>query len=525
VHHNIAAYEAAVRRHVTVLIPWHGRDEDLLRETLRSLPRGVRVMIAKNRGKDEMAAALNEALGLVTTKYVFCMGADDVVDSKTLWRLWEATQDYDGAYPWMLGFGAQRFRFAAEPWSVQRIQDANVCGVFLVKTRVLRSVGGWRDVPIEDWDLMYRVARAGYRLNPAPLARYGYRQRENGLHRSTVREAARLEMSWQDLAPYETGERLRVRGVFYSWKLDGTSYVRCELPARTVGGVARISWDSRDAHEAGAWVYQYPNSDAQEMWELASKMGKRRVIDVDDNYLAPDLGDVVGAYYPENGRAWSERQESHRRMCEEADAIICATPRLAEWYQEVNKNVFVCENTVDPIDWPKRSSKKKIVGVVLSTNHMKHFHLVEDALRAASRIKGVEVEVVGLDPDWDFSYTHIGFTPGVHAYRRVLSRWSVGLAPVIDNNVTSCKSDLKWLEFTMSGAAMIASRVAAYDACPDGLILRAEGASEFSEQLVRVLGDESFRRRLVRDSAAHIKKYRLVGNDGLRSRYNTALGC
>ena len=121
-HHNIAAYEAAVRRHVTVLIPWHGREEDLLREALRSLPRGVNVIIAKNAGKHEMATAVNAALAAVKTKYVFFMGADDVVDSETLWRLWEAAIDYDGAYPWMLGFGDRRFRFPAEPWSALRIQ-------------------------------------------------------------------------------------------------------------------------------------------------------------------------------------------------------------------------------------------------------------------------------------------------------------------------------------------------------------------------------------------------------------------
>lgn len=523
-HNNIAAYQAAVRRHVTVLIPWHGENEDLLRETLRSLPSGVRVCIAKNAGKHEMASALNAALETITTKYVFVMGSDDVLDKDTLWKLWEAALDYDGAYPWMLGFGAQRFRFQAEPWCPRRIQDRNVCGVFLVKTKVLRAVGGWRDVAIEDWDLMYRVAKARYRLNPAPLARYGYRQRLDGLHRTTVREAQKLEMSWADLAPYD--EREHVPAVFYEWRMDGTGYVRCELASRTVGAAVRVSFDESDSHQAPAWVYQYPNSDAQELWDMGARLGKRRVIDVDDNYLAPDLQEIVGAYHKKNGEMWGERQESHRRMCEEADYIICATPRLAEWYSEVNPNVIVCKNTVDPVDWPKRSAKKRrIVGVVLSVNHLDHFHLVADALRAASGFKDVDVEVIGLDPDWDFPYTHIGFTPGVHSYRRVVSRWDIGLAPVIDNNVTSGKSDLKWLEFTMSGAALVASSVEAYKRVPDDCLLRAEDRVDFTEHTLRLLRDESLRRRIVRSSSKHVNEYRLVGNEGLRSRYNLALGC
>lgn len=522
-HHNIAAYKKAVLRHVTVLIPWHGRDEDLLRETISSLPNGIRLVVARNEGKHEMAAALNAAIETIKTRYVFVMGADDVLDERTLWRLWEAALGADGSYPWMLGFGAQRFRFQAEPWSVERIQDRNVCGAFLVKTRALRKIGGWRDVPIEDWDLTYRLAKAGFRLNPAPLARYGYRQRLGGLHRTTVAEAQNLELRWRDLAPVSDSERKHVPGVFYEWKLDGTGYVRCELPARCVGGVARISLDAQDAHESPAWVFQYPNSDAQEAWDLAKKMGKKRVIDVDDNYLSPELAKIVGAYHPENGERWGVLQDSHREMVREADAIICATPALAEVYESENPNVFVCENSIDPADWEVTRSKKRIVGVVLSTNHMHHFGLVEDALRAASLERDVEVQVLGLDPDWDFAYTHIRFTPGVPAYRRVLSRWSIGVAPVIENDVTRCKSDLKWLEFTKSGAVLVGSSVEPYARIPEGCIERCDSSVAFSDVVMGLLRDESCRRRMLRASNEHIDKYRLVGNDDLRSRYNLAL--
>lgn len=519
-HHNIAAYEAAVRRHVTVLIAWGGEREDLLREAIRSLPKGVRVCIAQNAGKHEMALALNEALKHITTKYTFIMGSDDVVDSKTLWRLWEAAIGYDGAYPWMLGFGEQRFRMRAEPWCPLRIQDKNVCGVFLVRTSALRDVGGYRDVPIEDWDLVYRLANKGYRLAPAPLARYGYRQRSDGLHRTTVREAAKLEMTWADLAPYE--ERVSVPAVFYEWRLEGTGYVRCELPARTTGSVVRLSIDADDAHQSRAWVFQYPNDDAREFWELAKKLGKKRVIDVDDNYLSADLANVVGRYHEENGRLWGENQSSHKRMVAEADYVICATDALAEVYSRVNPNVVVCENTVDPIDWPEPNHRKKIVGCVLSANHLDHTYLVEDAMRYASMV-GAEVQVVGLDPDWDFPYTHFGFTPSVASYRRVLSRWSVGLAPIVENDVTRGKSDLKWLEFTMCGAALVASDVEAYKRVPDDSIIRVDDAEGFAGAVGDLLHDERERRRMVRSSAFHVKRDRLVGNEVLRSKYTVAL--
>ncbi len=519
--HRIAEFEAAVRRHVTVVIPWDGLHEDLLREAFRSLPKGVRVIVAKNAGKHEMATAFNEAISMVETKYVFNMGADDIVDSKTLWRLWEAAIGFDGSYPRVVAFGFKRFRANAEAWCPQRIQDQNVTGVMLIKTECIRRIGGYRDVPIEDWDLVHRLAQAGVRLAPAPLARYGYRQNESGLHRRTLREAGEMGLTWRDLSPAET--RTKVPGVFYEWSPDGTGYVRCELPSRTVKGVVRTSMDSRDEHRANAWVFQYVNSDAQEFWDQAARLDKKRVVDVDDNYLSPDLIRVVREFHSENADAWSIRQDAHRRMVEEADYIICATHALAEVYKVHNKNIMICENSCDPADWTVGSSKKKIVGVVLSRNHLKNIPLVEAACRAASKTSGVEVQVVGLDPQWDFSYMHIGFTPGVPAYRRVLSKWSIGLAPVIDNDLTRCKSDLKWLEFTMSGAILIASDSEAYKLVPDGCLLRAGDSKAFTDATMSVLRDESGRRKILRASSAHISKYRLYNNDALRNRYNTVL--
>lgn len=521
-HHNIASYEAAVRRHVTVIIPWHGGNEDLLRLALKSLPNGVRVIVARNSGKHEMADAVNKALAAVSTKYVFFMGSDDVVDSETLWRLWEAAIDYDGAYPWMLGFGVTKFKFLAEPWSVKRIQDSNVCGVMLVKTAAALAVGGYTDTVIEDWDFSYRLAKAGYRLAPAPRARYGYRQRNDGLHRTTARSASEMGLSLADLAPYD--EREDINSVFYQWRYDGTAYVRCDLASRAAGGIVRGTWDVRDVHRATSWVYQYPNSDTQDMWDFAKSLGKRRVIDVDDNYLSSELGTVVGKYHKENGVLWAERQDSHRRMVEEADAVICATEALVDVYAKVNSNVILCENSCDPIDWPNVSSKKRIVGCVLSANHYDHIPLVANALRAAAGMKGVEVQIVGLDPNWDFPYTHYGFTPSVAAYRRVLSRWDIGLAPVIDNDVTRCKSDLKWLEFTMSGAALIASGVEAYRKVPDESLLRANSSVEFVEHLLSLLRDESHRKKMIKSSMFHVKQNRLVDNESLCNRYTVALG-
>jgi hypothetical protein len=238
--------------------------------------------------------------------------------------------------------------------------------------------------------------------------------------------------------------------------------------------------------------------------------------------LSPDLQEIVGRYHRKNGEMWGERQESHKRMVEEADYVICATPALIDVYGEVNSNVVLCENTVDPLDWPKPSSRKQIVGCVLSTNHLDDLHLVEDAMRYASMV-GAEVQVVGLDPEWDFAYTHVGFTPSVASYRRVLSRWSIGLAPVIDNDVTRCKSDLKWLEFTMSGAALVASDSEAYKRVPDDSIIRVSGAEGFAGAVGDLLHDERERKRLIRRSMFHVKQDRFVGNESLRSRYTKAL--
>jgi len=105
----------------------------------------------------------------------------------------------------------------------------------------------------------------------------------------------------------------------------------------------------------------------------------------------------------------------------------------------------------------------------------------------------------------------------------VLSRWSVGLAPVIDNDVTRCKSDLKWLEFTMSGAALVANDVEAYKLVPDDSIIRVKDGKGFADAVRDLLHNETERKRMIRRSMFHVKQNRLVGNESLRSRYTKAL--
>jgi hypothetical protein len=94
---------------------------------------------------------------------------------------------------------------------------------------------------------------------------------------------------------------------------------------------------------------------------------------------------------------------------------------------------------------------------------------------------------------------------------------------VIDNDVTRCKSDLKWLEFTMSGAALVASGVEAYKLVPDDSIIRADSADGFTDAVLGLLRDESERKRMIRRSMFHVKQNRLVCNESLQRRYTTAL--
>jgi glycosyltransferase involved in cell wall biosynthesis len=79
----------------------------------------------------------------------------------------------------------------------------------------------------------------------------------------------------------------------------------------------------------------------------------------------------------------------------------------------------------------------------------------------------VEIVTMGYHPPWKFRHKHIGWQdlPG---YREALHELDIGVAPVVGTPWALCRSDVKALEKTMGGAALVLSDVPPYELWTDG---------------------------------------------------------
>lgn len=497
----------------TVLIPWDGRNEEWLIDALNSLPRGTPFAVAQNDGKLEMAAALNDCLAEIETEFVFVMGADDLAGPLMLEKLEAAIGDADGVYPRMEGFGDRTFTFEPPHFGRHIFQYRNTCGVFLVRTSVLKAVGGWRDAVIEDWDLMNRIAKAGHRFERLLDAEYLYRQHASSLTQRIENVAAAENFTTEQQLVEILGDKMtrsHVEAVFVPSGTPGVAYVRGQVPAEHLPGI--VSQEIRlDNFGSDTWISMHPAVDARD-WLYDPQAPPIQIADVDDAYcseqLIPDLK-LNGMHGV--ARSWLEGQVAHVEFVSRCDAVFCATPHLADLYSQYNDHVYVLRNAVLEADWrrvrkPEEDGKVRI-GWAAGKQHEPDSSLIGEALRRVKRRHpGVEVMVVSsFDPAWDFDYVKLPNTPSLATYRRILASFDISLGPIRNHEMGRAKSDLKWLEASMVGAAFVGSDCKPYATVKHGRTgLLCDTSDEWETAIESLVTDQAYRLKLAAAARKHV---------------------
>jgi glycosyltransferase involved in cell wall biosynthesis len=507
---------------VSVIIPTRGTRPELLSEAVGSLPDGITLYLAQNSGKLDMAEAMNMALEQVETPFVYVMGDDDLLEEDTITRLVEGIGTADVAYPTIQLFGKKDDQIFADMFSIHRLQQWNyISGSSLFRVSKLREVEGWRATPVEDWDVVYRLAHAGARFEAVPTAIYHYRIHESLSH-DIVKTSNSESVSTSDLRADMGFVKEDLLATFYGQASRGVGYVRGVLPAKHLPGIYRSTVEHEDdvvPPEVAVWLH--PAAMQRKYIDEHRERGRKLVIDVDDDYVSPAFDATLRRWGLDAvADQWSpEERAGHRDLVREADAVICSTAHLADRYADLNSNVHVCLNSVDPDDWappPRRDPTQPIrVGWAAAKQHWPDAALVEPALRWASKQKHVQVVVIGVEPDFDFDYIHVPFTPTLTTYRDWLGVIDIGLAPVKGGAMNDAKSDLKFLEYTMAGALTIASCRPAYAMTvrhgETGVL--AKNARDFRYYVEQAVRDEDTRMAIVRNAARYVASCRLASQN------------
>lgn len=316
------------------------------------------------------------------------------------------------------------------------------------------------------------------------------------------------------------------KATFYCQATPVTTYLRCELPARYLPGKVMRGAAMIDAgdkvvfpEQSGAAVFQFAGNHLEALQvHFLQDQGVRVLMESDDNYftVAPSMKNTGWVKGKSDG---PYSLDGHASILKHVDGCIVTTEFLAKQYRKHNPNVYVCPNSIDPLDWPvlrKPDDGVLRIGWFASDSHKEDIPLVYRALEWASRQKDVEVWVAGTDPfvsptgQVRFPHGHFPWMD-LPLYRQRLATLDVGVAPVKPNAWALCRSDLKAIEKAFAGAALVVSDVAPYDLFTDGEnCLKARDARGFYHQIRHLVQNRDEVKQLAEAGRKYVTEERLI---------------
>jgi hypothetical protein len=160
-----------------------------------------------------------------------------------------------------------------------------------------------------------------------------------------------------------------------------------------------------------------------------------------------------------------------------AALVTTPTQALAERLAQYAREVAVLPNLLDERIWsapPRQASSRTrptVIGFAGSETHVQDLERIEGVLLdlAARYKERLAIRLMGCATARLKACASTSVVPhqnSFDAYARAMQRSSpdIGLAPLVPNAFNACKSEIKWLEYTVCGAAGVLQDLAPYNA-------------------------------------------------------------
>lgn len=340
---------------------------------------------------------------------------------------------------------------------------------------------------------------------------------------------------WSSRFRLATGEHVEVR------TLDEWNTV-------TARGVAATeSWATYPEVE-GTVVWTRPDLMRASHAIAMRKNGTRTLAEVDDNYFCPPSQNIFlkGTGFDDKGRL------EHAKAVASMDGIVFSTQWLQNrYYRELKKRfgrnlpeMFVCRNNVAADDWPEPTPKEDRlrVGWMGSPSHVWDVDIIWAALMHARNL-GAQPVMIGHNPceidvdvekagarksqakidQWKkVGLRHVKWV-APDAFRRTALPLDIGLAPLQSTDFTQGKSDVKAIEYVISGAAPILQNMPVYnrDWVHGETCLLAGSDREFLECTELLIRDANLRERILANAQQYVREER--GLKQLRGEWTATL--
>lgn len=299
------------------------------------------------------------------------------------------------------------------------------------------------------------------------------------------------------------------------------------------GGTAPDPADAIEGADIVLVQRLFPCRSNRAVLDLILRSGKPILYETDD--ILHELPDrhYLSAFSRENRTILTE----FVRRC---DVVQVSTEPLAEAYRAYNPNVRVVPNFLDPAPWfpeamraTSASVTPLVIGFFGTGTHKQDLAVVEHALTrlaqkhgdaVAFRFLGCATPALQGLPASTYSEHWSAYDqfPQIIARERI----DIGIAPLLDNPLNRCKSDLKWLEYSALRIPGVFSAVTPYIHSirngVTGLVVTNESDAWFAA-LDRLVMDVDLRRHIAEAAHAEVQTTRTLDTgaelflDSLRS--------
>jgi glycosyltransferase involved in cell wall biosynthesis len=262
--------------------------------------------------------------------------------------------------------------------------------------------------------------------------------------------------------------------------------------------------------------------DAYQFYVDQKKKGKFIVLDFDDDYInipadSPEQTEIIDKKTGEKHSFPPEMRTIYVQMfIQLADIVIVTTKHLKQLYSMWNKNIIVIPNCVSKDmcrDVPKGKNEKVKILWSGSASHLPDLHFIKNILLKVANKFGDQIEFHFQGPI-DFktefpelpliTYPAVPFEDYLDVIQGIDA--DIAIAPLRSHIFNMSKSNLKYLQMTLMGAAFLGSNFGPYidiDHGVDGMLAITE--DDWVESLSKLIENADLRKALVSSATKYVE--------------------
>lgn len=332
---------------------------------------------------------------------------------------------------------------------------------------------------------------------------------------------------------------------FTNTSLEGCFNVRCLFPLqengwdgdRTMMGLERIKPEAKAKALMDADVVVFHRPEKEDVLTVARKLkevGKKIVFDNDDTYKDYNgfkFNDFMTEEKAKKGL--DVLNKNIDTFMAEADLITCSTEFLKKEYEQINPNVVILPNTVDPFYYPepiKNDTDVVRIGITGSVGITADVNVLKPILEKYENDPRVRLVLLSLPPEGNNEIYKKLYVEEYAFWNKINIEWhsfvtsdvyydyinklklDMVIIPRSDSYFNRCKSNLKFLENSMLEIPTIAQSFptgdSPYELNPEDAkhLLLATDTESWIAQIETLINNKELRREMGKKARDYVEE-------------------